>query len=189
MQTLTKISVEEYLAQEAKAETKSEYHAGEIIAMAGASRKHNVIVNNLLFLINRCLWDKKCQVYPSDMLLKLEKCNKYLYPDLMIVCEDEELEEHDGLDALVNPKVIIEVLSASTSSYDQTEKMKCYLELESLEEYIMVDSETVNISSYTKNEEDWTFRIIKKLSEKVKILDCEIDLEDIYRNVSFEATS
>ena len=186
MQTLTKISVEEYLAQEAKAETKNEYHGGEIVAMAGASRKHNIIVSNLLAELVFCLKGRKCQVYPSDMLLKLEKCNKYVYPDLMIVCENEELEEHQGLDALVNPKVIIEVLSATTSQYDQTEKMRCYLELESLEEYIMVDSETVNISSYTQNEEDWTFRIIKNLSEKVKILDCETDVKDVYRNIIFD---
>jgi len=186
MQTLTKISVEEYLAQEKQAERKSEYHRGEIVAMAGASKNHNIIVNNLLFLINRCLWGKNCLVYPSDMLLKLEKCQKYVYPDIMIVCEDEQNETHQGLDVLLNPVVIIEVLSESTSKYDRSEKMSCYLELESLKEYIMVDSESLHISSYTQNGENWLFRILKDIQSKIKIHDCEMKLEDIYRNVRFE---
>lgn len=186
MQTITKISVEEYFQQEVQAEYKSEYHNGEVVAMAGASKNHNIIVSNLLFLMNRCLWDKGCQVYPSDMLLKLEKCNKYVYPDMMIVCKDEQNEEHQGLGVLLNPVVIIEVLSPSISKYDQSEKMRCYLELESLVQYVMVDSESVNISSYRRDRNGWFFNIFKSIQEKTNIHDCEIALEDIYRNVKLE---
>ncbi len=137
MQTITKISVEEYFQQAAQAEYKSEYHNGEVVAMAGASKNHNIIVSNLLFLMNRCLWDKNCQVYPSDMLLKLEKRNKYVYPDMMIVCKDEQNEEHQGLGVLLNPVVIIEVLLPSTSKYDQSEKMRCYLIMPGYRFYIL----------------------------------------------------
>lgn len=187
MPTLTKISVEDYLAQEKEAKTKSEYHNGEIVAMVGAKEPHNVIVNNLIFLINRCLWEKGCRVYPSDMLLKLEKCNKYVYPDLMIVCEKPQLEAYSGLDVLLNPLGVIEVLSESTKKYDQSEKMNCYLELESVAEYVMVDSEQVSFASYKKTEnEEWLFKTIKNIEDKISILDCEIELKELYRNVSFE---
>lgn len=190
MQTLTKISVEDYLAEEKQAPSKNEYHDGEIVAMAGAQEPHNVIVNNLIFLINRCLWEKNCRVYPSDMLLKLEKCHKYVYPDIMIVCEKPKLEKHSGLDVLLNPIVIIEVLSESTGNYDQIEKKNCYLELESLQEYIMIDSETISLTSYKrKNKHDWLYQISKNIKDQAKIYDCEIALEDIYRNVDFEEES
>jgi len=186
MEIVTKISVEEYLAGELKAEYKSEYNKGEVIAMAGASKPHNIIVSNLIYLINSCLWDKNCQVYPSDLLLKLPKCDKYVYPDLMISCEDEQTEKYRGLDILLNPVVIIEVLSKSTKEYDRGEKMEGYLELESLKEYIMVDSETLNFSSYKKNGGDgWIFSFLKNIEEKVKIYDCEIAMKDIYRNINF----
>lgn len=180
-----KTSVAEYFQREAQAEYKSEYHNGEIIAMAGASKNHNIIVSNLLAELVFCLKKKNCQVYPSDMLLRLEKCDKYVYPDIMIACENEHNEEHAGLGVLLNPVVIIEVLSPSTSKYDQSEKMRCYLELDSLEEYIMVDSTSINISRYTKKEKGWFFEIFKDIQEKINLYNCAIDLQDIYRNVAF----
>lgn len=186
MNILTKVSVEEYLIQEQNAEYKSEYHDGKVVAMAGASRIHNIIVSNLLFLLKRCFWDTDCQVYPSDMLLHLDKCKRYVYPDVMIVCENEQTEKHQGLDVLLNPKIIIEVFSESTSSYDLNEKMKCYLELSSLEEYIMVDSESLSVFSYSRNNEyDWLFKIFSKTNEIVRVGDCELNLGDIYKNVTF----
>jgi len=187
MQVTTKVSVEEYLLKEKEAEGKSEYHNGEIVAMAGAKEPHNVIVSNLIIELGNCLKKYNCRLYSSNMLLKLEKCNKYVYPDLMIVCEKPALENYAGLDALLNPLVIIEVLSESTKNYDHSEKMNCYLELESLTEYIMVDSEEVSFASYKKTENrDWLFKTIKNIEEKVVIFDCEIALQDIYRNVDFE---
>ncbi|MFN3317053.1 MAG: Uma2 family endonuclease, partial [Raineya sp.] len=126
MELLTKISVEEYLEQEAKAEHKSEYHAGETKAMAGASRNHNVLVANIITILNNCLKEKSCLVLPSDMLVKLPDCEKYVYPDLIIVCGEEKYEKHRGLDVLLNPTIVIEVLSESTANYDSNEKMECY---------------------------------------------------------------
>jgi len=183
METITKISVEEYLAGELKAEYKSEYNKGEVIAMAGAKYAHNRIVANLIHLISTCLWEK-CELFPSDMLLKLPECNKYVYPDIMIVCEEPVLEKNRGLDILLNPVVIIEVLSESTKEYDRGEKMQCYLELESLQEYIMVDSESLNFSSYKKNGGDeWIFSFLKNIEAKANIYDCEIAMKEIYKSV------
>ncbi len=187
MSTRTKISVEEYLEREAKAEYKSEYHGGEVLAMAVASEKHNTIVSNLIFLINRCIWDKDCKVYANDLLLKLEKCDKYVYPDVVLVCGEVQLEQHKGIDALLNPMVVIEVLSESTQGYDGNEKMQCYFELTSLQQYILIDSKKMYIQDYQKtNSEDWLMKIVKNEQDKIKIQDCEISLEDIYRKVGFE---
>jgi Uma2 family endonuclease len=143
MQTLTKISVEEYLQNEAKAEFKSEYHAGEVVAMAGAQFIHNQIVANLIIEIGTCLKAKNCQILPSDMLLKIPECEKFVYPDISIICGEVQMDElkHFGLDVLLNPRVIIEVLSDSTSVYDQTEKRRCYFTLPSLAQYVLVGSE------------------------------------------------
>ncbi|TAE72470.1 MAG: Uma2 family endonuclease [Bacteroidetes bacterium] len=99
------ISEEEYLTREAKADFKSEYHQGEVLMMAGASLYHNRIVSNLIGELYTCLKNKKCEVLPSDMLLKLPACKKYVYPDITIVCEEIQLDEEkkQGLDVLLNP--------------------------------------------------------------------------------------
>ncbi len=186
-ETQTFISPETYLALEAQAEYKSEYRNGEIVAMAGAQLAHNQIVNNLIFLINRCLWDKDCQAFPSDLLLKMpERCNQYVYPDITIVCGEVKVEKYKGLDVLLNPTVVIEILSSSTRTYDQSEKMECYLALESLRQYIMVDSEKIEVASYTQTaEKDWLYQTLKSDQHQIKINDCEINLDEIYRNVKF----
>lgn len=189
MQTTTKISPEEYLEQEAKAKTKSEYRAGEVVAMSGAQLAHNRIVAALLQLIGNCLEDTNCEVFPSDMLLKLPECELFTYPDVMIVCEEVQLDDskRQGLDVLLNPSVVIEVLSKSTADYDRGEKMRCYLTLASLQQYVLIDSESKEIFTYNRTEEDdWLLKIFKKESDHLKIGDCEIALKDIYKKVKFE---
>ncbi|WP_448529524.1 Uma2 family endonuclease [Raineya sp.] len=181
METLTKISVEEYLEQEAKNHYKSEYHAGEVIAMAGASLTHNVIVANTITILNNCIKEKNCIVLPSDMLVKLSACEKYVYPDIVLLCGEQQIEKHKGLDVLLNPTVIVEVLSVSTAHYDAHEKMECYFTLESLKEYWLIDSEKIAIKGYKKqNENDWHLHLSKNPDEKIQIGECEILIKDIY---------
>jgi Uma2 family endonuclease len=181
METLVKISPQEYFEQLAKSEVKLEYHAGEVVAMAGASRNHNILVSNFIFELNNCLRYKKCSIFPSDMLVKLSKCKKYVFPDVTIVCEEEKYEKCKGLDVLLNPTIIIEVLSTSTSAYDSNEKMECYFTLESLQEYWLVDSESVSVKSYKRTtENDWILHLSKNPDEVLKIGECEALLKDIY---------
>jgi Uma2 family endonuclease len=181
METLIKISLQEYFEQLAKSEVKLEYHAGEVVAMAGASEKHNLIVGNIVTFLNFCLIHKNCFVYPSDMLVKVSTCEKYIYPDVTIVCGERNLEKYKGLDVLLNPTIIIEVLSASTSAYDSHEKMECYFTLESLQEYWLVDSESVSVKSYKRTtENDWILHLSKNPDEVLKIGQCEVLLKDIY---------
>jgi Uma2 family endonuclease len=181
-----KITAEVYLAQEAAAPHKSEYHGGEIVAMAGAGLKHNQIVSNLIFLLNRCLWEKDCQVFPSDMLLKLPECARYVYPDVMLACGALEMENHKGLEVLLNPKVVIEVLSESTAARDQTEKRDCYLTLKSLQQYITIDSRSVQVSIFNKKDEgEWLFSLHNDRAETLKIGDCAVLLEEVYKKITF----
>jgi len=181
METLVKISPQEYLEQLAKSEVKLEYHAGEVVAMAGASFNHNFIVSNIIMELGTCLKKNKCKVLPSDILVKLPICEKYVFPDVTIVCDEVQKEKHKGLDVLLNPTIIIEVLSASTAAYDSHEKMECYFTLESLQEYWLVDSESVSVKSYKRNpENDWILHLSKNPDEVLKIGQCEVLLKDIY---------
>jgi Uma2 family endonuclease len=188
MQTLTQISPEEYLQQEAQAEHKSEYHAGEVVVMAGAQTAHNRIVANLMGEIGICLKYKNEVIFPSAMLLSLPECEKYVYPDMMIVREEPHItrQSRQGLDVLHNPSVIIEVMSESTALYDRTEKMDCYLKLASLKQYVLVDSEGVEIKTYTRTpENDWLMHTETDRNKTICIGDCEIALQDIYHKVGF----
>jgi len=181
METLVKISPQEYFEQLAKSEVKLEYHAGEIVAMAGASKNHNLLVANILGELYPCLKHKDCVLLPSDILIKLPVCEKYVFPDIAIVCKEAKYEKSRGLDVLLNPTIIIEVLSASTSAYDSNEKMECYFTLESLQEYWLVDSESVSVKSYKRNpENDWILHLSKNPNEMLKIGECEVLLKDIY---------
>jgi Uma2 family endonuclease len=188
MQILTKITVEEYLQNEAQAEVKSEYHNGEVVAMAGAQLAHNQIVGNLIGELYICLKGGNCQIYPSDMLLYLPDCEKFVYPDLMIVCGEVQLDKakRQGLDVLLNPTVIIEVLSESTATYDRTEKLHCYLMLNSLQQYVLVDSEKVHISTYTRTtENDWLLHMEQNINQNIHIHECNVALKDIYNRIGF----
>ncbi|PKQ70958.1 Uma2 family endonuclease [Raineya orbicola] len=185
MQLETKISAQDYLLAESQREIKHEFYAGEIIAMAGASPNHNLIVSNLIFLLNSCLRYKDCIVFPSDMLVKVPECESYFYPDVIIVCQKPEYEEHQGLSVLLNPSIVIEVLSPTTALRDNNEKLECYLSLASLREYHLVDSRKMRIKSYRRAGEDWLLHISQNFDEKISVGDCEIELKEIYWKVEF----
>ena len=181
METLVKISPQEYFEQLAKSEVKLEYHAGEVVAMMGASKNHNLLVANILGELYPCLKHKNCILLPSDMLIKLPACERYVFPDITIVCEEVKYEKHKGLDVLLNPTIIIEVLSASAAAYDSHEKMECYFTLESLQEYWLIDSESISVKSYKRTtENDWILHLSKNPDEVLKIGECEVLLKDIY---------
>ncbi|MCU0443682.1 MAG: Uma2 family endonuclease [Microscillaceae bacterium] len=186
--TQTHISEAEYLANEAQAEWKSEFHAGEVLAMAGASLAHNSLVSNLHGELFACLKKIGCKIFMSDMLLKLPACQKYVYPDLMIVCQKIELAEKKGrVDVLLNPEVIIEVLSAGTELYDRSTKFDCYKELASVKQYVLIDSQKILVETYDRTTDNhWLLKSEKDLSKKIQIGDCEIQLNDLYHLVELE---
>ena len=148
---------EEYLSLERKAQYKSEYCQGEIFAMSGAGLAHHDIVINTATDLNNQLEDTDCRVRVSAMRVKTPDSSLYTYPDVVAVCGPSKLEDN-FFDTLLNPSVIIEVLSPSTEVYDRTKKFAFYRKIESLKEYILVAQEECRVSQYTKQDSDtWSF--------------------------------
>ncbi|MCB1178231.1 MAG: Uma2 family endonuclease [Leptospiraceae bacterium] len=182
-----KVSEEEYLELERKADIKSEYYNGEMFAMAGASLQHNQIVSNLIQLIGAKLKNSPCKVFPSDLRLNIKKSGLFTYPDLSIVCGKPILLDNK-FDTLTNPTVLIEVLSPSTQDYDKGSKFTFYREIDSLKEYILVDSIKYKVEKFKKLEQgDWLFTETKEDEElKIESIDCTLSLKDIYEGVERE---
>jgi Uma2 family endonuclease len=143
------ITPEEYLERERKAEFKSEYYRGEVFAMAGASPVHVQIVSNLYGALQLKLREQGCDVYSNDMRIAVKENSLYTYPDVVIVCGDLEIDPADD-QTILNPMCIVEVLSPSTRDYDSNGKFDLYRDLESLVEYVTVDSERRKINRWVK---------------------------------------
>ena len=175
------ITEKEYLDAERLATEKHEYFEGEIFAMSGASRFHNRIFRNIFGDIASYLKGKKCTIYGSDSRVYIPENTLYTYPDSIIVCGKEEYLD-EQFDTLLNPTVIIEILSPSTRNYDRGTKFKLYRDISSLREYILIDSQEVSVEQYFKNGSDvWTLSEFEKLDNflKIETIDFKIGLSDI----------
>ncbi len=146
-----KFTIEEYLAMEDIAIEKSEYYNGEIFAMSGAKIPHNTIARNLLVSLGTKLKGKQCQPFGSDQRIHVQANTLFTYPDISITCGEPRTLNNDNWNIL-NPTVIIEVLSPSTKNYDRGEKFKLYRDIPTLKEYILVDSETILVEAFRLNE-------------------------------------
>src|SRR5438270_5964929 len=145
----TRLTVEEYLERERKAEFKSEYLAGETFAMSGASRRHVLIATNLSSDLRQALRSSPCKVYAADLRVAVDPSGLYTYPDIVVTCGEERFHD-EQFDTLLNPTVIIEVLSDSTKDYDRGQKFEAYRSLESLQEYLTVAQDRVHIEQCTR---------------------------------------
>jgi len=177
----------EYLELEEKAEYKSEYWDGIIVAMAGGTPNHNKISNSIGTAIDIEL-DKKnknCTVYSSDQKVFIPDFNRGVYPDCMALCGEEEMQEESNA-VIINPSLIIEVLSKSTKEFDSNEKFEGYRSIPSFKEYVLVWQTIPKVQSWYK-EHNGLWRISSVFgSDKSIILyaiDCEIALKDIYKRV------
>lgn len=180
-------SPEEYLALEEKAETKHEYHNGEILEMAGATLNHNKIALNFCRLFPLKIQNKNYEIFMSDVKLYIPKYNVYTYPDVMIVA-DNPLYQENSKTTILNPSVIVEVLSLSTQSYDRGQKFRYYRSVDSLQDYIIIDQYECAIEQFTKNsEQKWVLTESKNLEESLNLesLSWQIPLKDIYQRVDF----
>jgi len=182
---LNYITEEEYLSLERESEIRHEYYDGEIFAMSGASRKHNLITANVIRELGNQLRKTPCRVYPSDMRLKIQTTGLYTYPDVMIVC-GEEFFSDEKEDILLNPTVIIEVLSDSTESYDRGTKFENYRTLDSLKEYILISQKRKKMERFFRNAQGY-WQMTESDEENPQLhLDaagCELRIEDVYENV------
>lgn len=185
------ITEEEYLSAERTSEIKSEYFRGETFAMTGASEPHNLIVANLIYELKGQLRKVPCRVYPSDMRLKVEETGLYTYPDVMVVCGQRRYAD-DERDTLLNPDVIIEVLSDSTESYDRGTKFGQYRRIGSLKEYLLVSQKTRKIERYFKNAKgNWelTETDAQHPSVRLAAIDCELGVDGVYDGVEMKPES
>jgi Uma2 family endonuclease len=182
-------TVEQYLTRERASSERHEYLDGVIVAMAGASARHNLIVGNLYASLHSQLRNRPCVVYPSDLRLKVPKTQLYTYPDISVVCGAPQFEDAEQ-DTLLNPTVIVEVLSPSTESYDRGKKFQHYRALESLEEYVLVAQDSRRIEQYVRQVKgQWLLRDIHQPEAYLELasIECRVPLADVYEKVSFDA--
>lgn len=176
---------EQYLELERNATFKSEYIHGEIIAMAGTSRKHNSICGNIFAFLHIHLRNKPCHVYIADIRVYVQTTGLFTYPNVLITCGEEKLYDNYK-DTLLNPICIIEVLSESTERYDRGEKFLHYQKIDSLKEYILVSQDRVLVESFQKQDNGkWLYHKIDNPSEELDIgsVQVKIKLEEIYTGV------
>ena len=181
------LSPEEYLKIERDAVTKSEYYKGEMFAMSGAGLNHNKITTNIIRELGSELKNTDCSIFGSDMRIKVSEKGLFTYPDVSIV--KSEIELYDEItDTILNPVVILEVLSKSTQRYDRGGKFMLYKEIDSLEEYILVSQNEIKIEHYIRqNVSDWHKTEINNTEQEIflKSISCSIKVSDVYFKVYF----
>jgi len=183
-----KMSIEEYLAFENAADEKHEYYQGEVFAMSGAKVTHNRIVVKTLAAISHFLTGKNCTPFNSDQRVYIEKNTLFTYPDISIFCNEIITRNNDEVNTM-NPSVIIEVLSPGTRSYDRGMKFKLYRDIDSLKEYILIDSETVNVEVFSINQNGlWELREYKNMHETLLIqtIQMEIPVRSLYEGTKLQ---
>lgn len=181
------LTPEDYLAFERQSETRSEYFDGEVYAMTGGTVAHSQIVGNTVIALGNKLRDKPCRVFPSDMRVKVQPTGLYTYPDVVVLCGRAQLEDRRK-DTLLNPTVLIEVLSPSTADYDRTTKFAHYRTLESLSDYLLIAQAEPLVEHYQRQRNDqWLLTAYKALDAVVAVpsLGCDLLLADIYHKVEW----
>lgn len=179
----------EYLALEEQAEFRSEYCDGEIIPMTGGSFNHNRIINRVCAYLLNALQGKPYEPFSSDVRLWIPKYRKFTYPDIIVV-QNQPIPYEDRTDTLVNPRVIIEVLSKSTEEYDRGDKFKYYRSIPELQEYLLINQYELDIQHYAKTDGDlWIYQAYESIENTISLtsINTEMNVATIYEGVSFEA--
>jgi Uma2 family endonuclease len=183
---ITRFTPEQYLERERKADFKSEYDSGFITAMAGASIEHNLIVGNSHSEIRSQLKGRPCVVFMSDMRLCVAPTGLYTYPAVMAVCGERQFSDAD-VDTLLNPTMIVEVLSSTTESYDRGRKFRHYQRLTSLKVYVLVAQDEIRVERFTRRGDDCVLSVFTRPDDTLRLasIDCEVSLREIYDKVEF----
>lgn len=189
MSTLPKnyLTPEEYLAIERAAERKSEYFEGQMYAMSGARRAHNIISVNAAGELNQQLRSRPCEVYSHDMRVCVDRVKEYAYPDVVVACGEPKFLDGQ-FDTLLNPVLIIEVLSPSTELYNRNLKFAYYRSIESLQAYLLISSNRVHAELFTRDPSGgWHVTDADQLDDTLELLSigCTLKLADLYQKVQF----
>ena len=183
-------TAEEYLALERSSlEGKCEFVDGQIFAMAGASREHNLIGVNIAGELRGQLKGRPCEAYANDMRVKAAEAKGYHYPDISVVCGKPEFEDGQ-MDTLINPTVLVEILSSSTEAYDRGDKFAGYRKIHSLREYILVSQDKPLIERYIRQGDAWVLTETEGLDGAVNVetIGCVLAMSEVYDRV-FDKTT
>ena len=181
-------SVEEYLAIESESESRNEYCDGEIVPMAGGLPNHNQIAGNIYATFNFAFRGKPLQVFITDQRLWIPKKRTYTYPDVMVIQGQLELQPRRK-DTVMNPVMIVEVLSKSTADYDREKKFRAYRTIPGFQEYVLIDQYSQHIDQYVKvGTKKWNLQEYDETDTVVRLvtIDLEVAIADIYDKVKFE---
>ncbi len=182
-------TLEEYFELERTSEERSEFWDGEIFCMSGASAVHNRILTNVIFHLRLKSQGRNCEVFSSDMRVKVPSAPPHRYPDLTAVCRTSQFEKIGGIDTLTNPALIVEVLSSSTEGYDRGEKFSHYKSIPSFGEYLLVAQHRPHVTQFIKHDaRTWLQREYTDADAEFTLssLVCELSLREIYEGVTFD---
>ncbi len=181
-------TIKDYLTYERANAQRHEYLDGKIYAMVGASANHNLIVGNTYASLHAQLRKRPCVIFPSDMRVKISRTGLYTYPDISVGCGEPQFED-EYRDTLLNPMVIVEVLSPSTETYDRGKKFQHYRTLASLQEYLLIAQDSYRIELYTRQADDrWLLSDVNRVDAVLTLaaVQCTLAVADVYEKVSFE---
>ena len=182
-----KFTPDEYLALERTAEYKSQYYRGQIFAMPGGTKRHNMIGANVIGSLVMQLQKKRCRVYSSDMKVMVEATGLITYPDASIACDEEKFYDQDE-SVLLNPTLVVEILSPSTELYDRGTKSEHFRKIPSLNEYVLITQDRIHIERFTRNAEGhWTLAEVDQPGQVLRLesIACDLSVDDIYAKVQF----
>ena len=178
-----KLTVQEYLELERTSDIRHDYHGGEIVNLAGATIRHNKIIQNILLTTGKKILDKGCHIFSESVMTEIVTVDTFVYPDLVITCEDINMAEY----LIVNPQIIIEVMSPSTETYDRGLKLKKYMATPSIRQVILISQNETKVEVYKKQSDTFfEVHILSKLEEEIQLMGMDItfSLNDIYRGLS-----
>jgi Uma2 family endonuclease len=186
--TSTFVTVEEYLAAEREAETKSEYIDGVVYAMTGASLNHIKVVSNITAELVVQLRGRPCSVLSNEMKVRMPDSRKFFYPDIAVLCGEPQFHD-ERTDIILNPVLLIEVLSKSTEAFDRGDKFLAYQQLASLREYVLVSQDKALIEQYVRQDDgEWNYRAVigRESSLALPSVECTLSLSAVYDKVDWE---
>jgi Uma2 family endonuclease len=183
------ISPEEYLERERQSEEKSEYYGGRIYAMSGASRPHNLITGNVFASLHTLLRGGPCEVYVNDMKVRIKPTGAYVYPDVFVACGELQFDD-TYKDVLLNPVLVIEVLSPSTEAHDRGLKFALYRQLDSLQDYLLIAQDRVSVVHYHRKNGEWIFNEYNDLNDRLALeaIGCTLPVAEMYERIELEET-
>jgi len=179
-------TVQQYLDYERESDSRHEFLGGQVLDMAGASERHNQLSSALNFLLYGQLLDRPCQVFQSDMRVQADD-SAYFYPDIVAVCGQAQYMD-ESRDTLLNPTVVIEVLSPSTEDFDRGRKFKQYRGITSLQDYVLVSQKQMQVEPYSRQGTDtWLLRDLSHPDDTLNLSStgCTLLLKDLYRKINF----